>query len=150
MKMQLSESLNTLLATSSDFYHTYKYFHWNITGQDFYQFHLLFDAHAGFVLETIDPVGERIRQLNEEALSDFESYSKLSKLSKPRPNPKNNIQEVLEYLLNQHQSTISLIEEIIDSTSKLPKEDFATADLLTGFLQKHQQMCWFIQSSILT
>ncbi len=141
---QITNLLNILVATSADFYFAYKYYHWNISGQDFYQFHKLFDSHASIVFETIDPTAERIRQLNQETKGDLVSYSHLSRIILEKPIATNNIQNSLIYLLAQHEIIITLLEEIISSS----ENDYSTADLLTGFLEKHQQMHWFIQSSI--
>jgi starvation-inducible DNA-binding protein len=140
---QVTNLLNTLVATSSDFYFTYKFFHWNITGEDFYEFHKLFDAHAATIFETIDPTAERIRQLNDETKGELAAYLELSRLDQQKPVATNNIQNCLVYILAQHKIIIALLEEIIS----LCENDYATADLLTGFLEKHQQMHWFIQSS---
>jgi starvation-inducible DNA-binding protein len=138
--------LSKLTASSVDFYFTYKYFHWNITGQDFREFHRMFDDHAKIIYGQWDPTAERIRQLDAPVSGNLMEYSEQSVIDKNRPATKNNIQEVLKYLVVQHQNHIDLLFTIIDTASE--EKDFATADLLTKFLEEHQQMQWFIKSSI--
>jgi starvation-inducible DNA-binding protein len=142
----ISAHLAKLTASSVDFYFTYKYFHWNITGQDFREFHKMFDKHAEIIYGQWDPTAERIRQLDASVLGNLMEYSEQSVIDKKRPETKNNIQEVLKFLVVQHQNHIDLLFTIIDTASE--DKDFATADLLTKFLEEHQQMQWFIKSSI--
>lgn len=54
-------NLIKLLSTSVDFYFVYEYFHWNISGQDFREFHKMFDKHAEIVYLKWDLITERIR-----------------------------------------------------------------------------------------
>ena len=142
--------LNKLLANLIDFYFTYKHFHWHITGQDFYSFHLLFDKNAGNIYNSWDLIAERIRQLGGEAQasgkqvihnSNLPQYSALD-LSKQL-----NLQEyVLIHLEACHEQIIIQINNIVDTTTNT--KDFATTDILTNLLEEHQQMHWFISSCI--
>jgi starvation-inducible DNA-binding protein len=138
--------LTKLTSSSVDFYFTYKYFHWNITGQDFREFHKMFDEHATIIYGQWDPTAERIRQLDAPVSGDLTQYASESVIDKNRPDTKNNIQKILKFLVVQHQNHIDLLFTIIDKASE--EKDFATADLLTKFLEEHQQMQWFIKSSI--
>ena len=138
--------LTKLQASSIDFYFAYKYFHWNITGQDFREFHLMFDEHATIIYGQWDPIAERIRQLDSPVTGMLTDYAAQSVIDKTKPSTKNNIQEILKYLILQHQNHIDLLNQIIDIASE--EKDFATADLLTTFLEQYQQMQWFIKSSI--
>jgi starvation-inducible DNA-binding protein len=142
----ITTHLAKLTASSVDFYFAYKYFHWNITGQDFREFHTMFDKHASSIYEQWDPTAERMRQLDATVSGSLTEYATESVIQKNRPETKNNIQEILKFLVKQHQNHIDLLNQIIDTASE--EKDFATADLLTKFLEEHQQMQWFIKSSI--
>lgn len=139
-------NLTKLLSTTIDFYFAYKYFHWNITGQDFKEFHNMFDDHATIIYGQWDPTAERIRQLDAPVSGNLSEYDSQSVIGKNRPETKNNIQEILKFLVTQHQNHIDLLNQIISTSSE--DKDFATADLLTKFLEEHQQMLWFVKSSI--
>jgi starvation-inducible DNA-binding protein len=138
--------LTQLFSTTVDFYYTYKYFHWNITSQDFREFHLMFDDHGTKIYNSQDIIAERLRQMDQPVSGILTDYSKQSVIEKNKPQPKNNIQEVLKYINVQHANTIKLLEDIIETSSD--ENDFSTADLLTAILEDHQQMQWFIRSSI--
>jgi starvation-inducible DNA-binding protein len=142
----ITTQLTQLLATTVDFYYTYKHFHWNITCEDFYQFHTMFDSHATTIYESQDTIAERIRQLDVEVSGDLIDFSNNSVITKSKPNSKNNIQEVLKFILDQHKSTIELLEATIKTSNEA--NDYSTADLLTAFLEEHQKMAWFVRSSV--
>jgi starvation-inducible DNA-binding protein len=138
--------LTKLQSTVVDFYFTYKYFHWNLVAQDFPQFHKLFDEHASTVFESVDVIAERVRQLDGEAIGSLSHYLQNTILNPEKPHIVDNLQGILKYIFEQHSSIIKLLEEIIDYASET--KDFSTADLLTKFLEEHQQMRWFIKSSM--
>ena len=143
----ITTSLHQILSSTVDFYYIYKSFHWNITGQNFYQFHTLFDSHASKIYESQDLISERIRQLDVKVASNLVDFTKDSVMTHNKPEPDDNFQSILAYLLDQHNLIIALLESTIDTTSE--NKDFATADMLTKFLQDQQQMAWFIKSSII-
>ena len=136
--------LNVLLATLANFYFTYKHYHWNLVNSDFYEYHKLFDSHASTIYETLDQTAERIRQMGEKVTGEIADYTK-NTLLKNRLADENDLLTTLTYLVECHDKTIELLETIIKHTSEI--NDFSTADLLTGFLQEHQQMRWFIAAS---
>lgn len=138
--------LTKLQSTIVDFYFTYKFYHWNLVCQDFPQFHKLFDEHAELVFESIDVIAERVRQLDQEAVGSLPVFVQNSVIDSTKPHIADNLQGVLKYIFDQHNSVIKLMEEIIDYTSE--QKDFSTADLLTKFLEDQQKMRWFIKSSI--
>ena len=142
--------LNKLLANLIDFYFTYKHFHWHITGQDFYPYHLEFDKNASIIYANWDLIAERIRQLGGEAQasggqvinnSNLPQYASLD-LTKQL-----NLQDyVLIHLEACHEQTIITLNSIIEQAGAA--SDFSTADILTTILEEQQQMHWFISSSI--
>lgn len=138
--------LTAVLSTIIDFYYTYKYFHWNLVDSDFIEYHELFDAHAALIYDSQDVIAERMRQMSEPVVGLLSQYQSNSHISKEKPDSKNNIQNILKYLKQQHEITIKLLEEVIDTASET--KDFSTADILTKYLQDHQKMQWFIKSSI--
>jgi starvation-inducible DNA-binding protein len=141
----IAEHLNKLLATTEHFYMIYKHYHWNVVDKHFYQLHLLFDKHAGEIHETLDTVAERIRQMGKIADGRLETYGNTSALN-PKLQQGNDRDKILDHLLEQHNKYIALVEELIDYVTT--EKDYATADMLTGFLETQQQQRWFISASI--
>lgn len=137
--------LNQILSTTVDFYYTYKHFHWNLQDPKFPAFHELFDKHAALILASQDVIAERIRQKGLKVeLETYLDTQKLSVIEKKPLETKNNLDEILQFLINQHQKTIDLLEKTIE----VAHNDPSTADYLTKFLQEHQLMQWFLTSSL--
>jgi starvation-inducible DNA-binding protein len=134
--LELQSILNSLIQS----YYLYKYLHWNFEGEDFCEYHNLFDSHASSSVEPQDTIAERIRQLDSKVKVDvvvkdtfgFEINQK-------------NLQQILELLLKTHESIIAKMENTINIASD--SKDYSTADILTGYLESQQKMHWFIRSS---
>ncbi len=149
MKENLTiKSLNELVATFFHSYTVYKGYHWNYRGRLFSQYHALFDAHAEMIYDNIDEVAERIRQLDGVTEGRFGEYPKMSKLKVVETNDVNekDLDKRLKTLFDLHETVISFLEELIDSTDK--QGDVGTADLLTAMLEEHQKMRWMIKTSL--
>src|SRR5215472_6655613 len=57
------ERLNQILADTMTIRDLYKKHHWQVSGNTFYQLHLLFDKHFNEQAELIDQIAERIQAL---------------------------------------------------------------------------------------
>jgi starvation-inducible DNA-binding protein len=65
----LADSLKILLADNVTIYFRAHGYHWNVQGQDFTEYHMLFEEIYEDLYEAIDPTAENIR-----ALGDFAPY----------------------------------------------------------------------------
>lgn len=63
----LVDGLKVLLADVFTFYLRAHGFHWNVTGQDFTQFHELFGEISDDAFGSVDPIAENLRKLNQTA-----------------------------------------------------------------------------------
>ncbi|MFT3684915.1 MAG: DNA starvation/stationary phase protection protein [Phycisphaerales bacterium] len=57
------DDLNQVLADTMTLRDMYKKHHWQVSGKDFYQLHLLFDKHWEEQAELVDEIAERIMAL---------------------------------------------------------------------------------------
>jgi starvation-inducible DNA-binding protein len=65
----LADALKGLLADNVTIYFRAHGYHWNVQGQDFTEYHALFEEIYGDLYEAIDPTAESIRKLG-----DFSPY----------------------------------------------------------------------------
>ena len=75
---QLAIKLNDLLANYQLFYINTRGFHWNITGEKFFELHLKFEELYNDALLKVDEIAERIRTLDFTPLHSFSAYLKLT------------------------------------------------------------------------
>jgi starvation-inducible DNA-binding protein len=138
--MSITSQLNLILNLLINQYFTYKFFHWNFEGEDFYSYHQLFDSNASTVLASQDDIAERMRELQ----SKVQIESEINLLNSLNTNQK-NLTEILTLIISQHTVVIDAMHEVIKLANF--SEDFGTADIITGFVEQQQKMLWFIQSS---
>lgn len=72
-------------------------FHWNVEGQDFSQYHALFETIYKDVYSAIDPIAEDIRKLDEYAPFTLSKFSDLRTVEPKdvKPDPKAMAKELL-------------------------------------------------------
>jgi starvation-inducible DNA-binding protein len=61
------DALNVTIADANTVYHKAHGYHWNVTGQDFTEYHQLFEMIYVDVYESIDPIAENIRKMGAVA-----------------------------------------------------------------------------------
>src|ERR1051325_1490798 len=60
------QNLRTQVANALVLYCNYKHYHWQTFGPLFRDLHKLFDDFAEEVLETLDPIAERVRMIGQD------------------------------------------------------------------------------------
>jgi len=134
--------LNQLLADSITMYSLYKKHHWQVAGPTFYQLHLLFEKHAGEILETVDLIGERIQSLGGVAIAMPFDVAEMTKIERP-PAGEENVPAMLARTANAHALIIKELREGISLTEQ--NKDSGTNDLLiSDVLREHEEQLWFI------
>ena len=77
---QLAKKLNVLLSNYHLFYQNARSFHWNITGEKFFELHVKFEELYTDALLKIDEIAERILTLGHTPTHTFSDYLALSSI----------------------------------------------------------------------
>jgi starvation-inducible DNA-binding protein len=120
--------------------------HWNVEGPDFYDKHKFFEFQIGQLDEIIDNVAERIRTIGHYAPGTLKAYLGLTHLTE-QTRAKNDSQGLIKDLLEDHDSIILNLRENIKSFSN-EYHDQGSADFITGLMETHEKMSWFLRSHI--
>jgi starvation-inducible DNA-binding protein len=145
-KQTIANELSKILADESVLSLKTKNAHWNIEGADFYEKHLLFETQFKQLDILIDSVAERIRSIGHYApasLKDFLSLTHLTEESRG----KNDSNGFIKELLLDHESIIINLRGNIETFS-LSNTDFGTIDFITGIMETHETMDWFLRSHL--
>ncbi|WP_309491499.1 Dps family protein [Chryseobacterium chendengshani] len=118
----------------------------NIEGPDFYDKHKFFESQFIQLDAIIDSVAERIRSLGHYAPATLKSYLSLTHLTEVK-SEKNDSQGFIKELLQDHQSIIINICEHVKSFGE-EFHDLGSADFVTGLIQTHEKMAWFLRSHL--
>lgn len=132
--------LNAVLADGNMLYIKLRKFHWNLSGDNFMELHLLFEDQYNAVAEAADEVAERIATLGGTAIGTTTEFAKESQL-KETPGKVPDTQGMLKELVGDHESIVKSLRENLDKCEDDYK-DAGTADFLNGLMQEHEKMAW--------
>lgn len=139
--------LNQLLADTITLYHLYKKHHWQVAGPTFYELHLLFDKHAGEVLESVDLIAERIQMLGGVAAGMPFDVVERTRVERP-PMGIESVPSMLARTVEAHATVIRTIREGIELTEK--NKDYGTNDMLmSDILRMHEMQVWFVSQHLI-
>lgn len=138
--------LSKVLADEFVLYMKTRNAHWNVEGIDFYDKHKFFETQFEQLDNNIDSVAERIRSLGHYAPATLKAFLKLAHLSESNIDNKDSTSFIKE-LLSDHEIIIKNLRENINPFAN-DFNDLGTSDFITGLMQDHEKMGWFLRSHI--
>jgi len=137
--------MNKILADEFILYAKTRNYHWNVVGSNFMEMHKFYESQFEQLDEIIDDVAERIRSIGHFAEARLKDYLELTHLDEQEYTTKQEAQ--LKNLLQDHESIIENLRKLIPVFVDKYK-DAGTSDFITGLMEKHEKMAWFIRSYI--
>ena len=137
--------LGGIIADQYILYTKTRNYHWNVTGEDFPQYHKLFEAQYSALDEDIDAVAERIRTLGGKTPATLGEFLKLATL-KEHPAKHPTAKTMITNLLADHETVIRNLRKDIGSCLKL--DDVGTQDFLTQLMEKHEKTAWMLRATL--
>jgi starvation-inducible DNA-binding protein len=144
VRQQIAQNLSLILADTYILYTKTQNFHWNVTDPRFYSLHLLLEKQYEELAQALDDIAERIRMLGERAPGSLKQFIDMSSLKESTADI--GADEMLEILLNDHETLSRFIRERISLAGKLGDE--GTADLLIQRLRAHEKSAWMLRSHL--
>lgn len=135
---QLAEQLNTLLANYQVFYINARGFHWNITGDKFFELHAKFEELYNDLLLKVDEIAERILTLGHTPLHTFSDYINTSTIKEAK-----NISDgkkAMQNVLNSFTNLISLQREVLELAGAAGDE--GTNALMSDYIREQEKLVW--------
>jgi starvation-inducible DNA-binding protein len=142
----LTESMKKVLATSFAFYLKAHYYHWNVEGPDFKQYHDLFGDIYEEVYGSIDAVAEEIRALDAYAPGSFSRFAQLSSIQDETVIPDNLT--MAKRLLDDTNTLIELLTKTFDMAEGYRK--IGLSDFLAGRVDAMNKHAWMLRASVKT
>ncbi len=140
----VAAALGKLLADEFILYTKTRNAHWNIEGPDFHSMHLFFESQYEQLDEIMDSVAERMRKIGHYAPATLSQFLQLTHLTE-QSDRKNDSMGFLKELLEDHESIIEFLRGNITPFAE-KFHDLGTSDFITGLLETHEGMAWFIRS----
>lgn len=146
IRRQVSQNLGLILADTYVLYTKTQNFHWNVIDPRFHSLHVFWEKQYEELAEGIDEIAERIRILGERSPGSLKQFLDMTSLNESDGDLSGD--EMLEVLLNDHETLCRFIRERIALAAKLGDE--GTADLLIQRLRFHEKTAWMLRSHLLT
>lgn len=140
---ELVKSLKVSLATVFTFYLKVHFFHWNVEGEDFYQYHKLFEKIYEDVYDSVDPMAEEVRALNKYVPGSLSRYGELSKVEDETKVPTGA--KMVERLLADNDTVIKCLLDTCDKAQEQNQQGLM--NFLADRIDKHKKWSWFLRST---
>jgi starvation-inducible DNA-binding protein len=145
LSQKVIDILGKILADQYVLYTKTRNYHWNVTGEDFIQYHKLFEEQYSTIDEDIDEVAERIRALGGKTPATLSEFIKLASL-KEYPSKYPTAKIMIANLLADHESVIRNLRIYIEVCDDV--DDVGTEDFLTQLMEKHEKTAWMLRATL--
>jgi starvation-inducible DNA-binding protein len=136
--------INQVISDALSLYLKTKNFHWHVSGPHFRDYHLMLDEQASEILDTIDPLAERVRAVGSTTIRSLGQAGRLRTIAD------NEAEYVapaamLAELMNDNKALVGSMRQAHKLCDEL--EDVATASLLEGYIDAAEKRAWFLREA---
>lgn len=142
LTLETVKHLNDLLANYHVYYQNLRNFHWNVTGENFFELHAQFEELYNDARIKIDEIAERILTLRARPVSIFSKYLAVSDV--PEANYVEKDIKMVGIILENHQILIDKMRDALKVAAS--NDDEGTVDLLSGFLEGLEKKSWMLDA----
>ena len=141
-RVRIAEGLKKLLADSYTLYLQTHNFHWNVSGPQFRELHLMFEEHYTELAVAVDDIAERIRTLDVVAPGTYKEFSKLSSIKEVEGVPSS--EEMVDILTKGHEQVVRTSRDVLKVAQE--GEDESTAALVSDRMRIHEKTSWMLRA----
>jgi starvation-inducible DNA-binding protein len=141
---QLAEKLNNLLAKLQVFYINARGFHWNITGEKFFELHAKFEELYNDLLVKVDEVAERILTLGFTPTHSFTEYVQKSDIKEAIGVSEGK--QAVQLIVDAFQSLLVTERDILHIAGEASDE--GTSALMSDYIRQQEKMIWMYSASL--
>lgn len=141
-RIKIAEGLKRLLADSYTLYLQTHNFHWNITGPQFRELHLMFEEQYTELATAVDDIAERIRTLDIAAPGTYQAFAQLSSVKEVEGVPP--AKEMLAILTGGHEQVVKTCREVLEAAQQ--GNDESSAALISDRMRVHEKTAWMLRA----
>lgn len=135
------EQLNRLLANYQIYYQNLRNYHWNISGEHFFNLHATFEDLYNEAKINIDEIAERVLTLRMKPMSTLAEYLKNADVQELSTD---NSKKMVESILSDHKKLIANMREVLSIAGEAGDE--GTVDLVGSFLASVEKNSWMLDA----
>lgn len=143
---QVAETLKVLLADSYTLYLQTHNFHWNVTGPQFRDLHLMFEEHYTELATAVDEIAERIRTLGVFAPGTYKQFAELSNIKETDIVPE--ALDMVAILTEGHEQIVKTCRDVLEVAQKA--DDESSVSLVSDRMVLHEKTAWMLRSMLQT
>ncbi|MGI9316534.1 MAG: Dps family protein, partial [bacterium] len=117
-------------------------FHWNVTGPQFRELHLMFEEHYTELATAVDEIAERIRTLGVVAPGTYRSFSENSSIEEVEGVP--SAMEMVTILNAGHEQVVRTGRKVLAIAQN--SDDESTASLVSDRMRLHEKTAWMLRA----
>ena len=140
----VAQSIKHLLADTYTLYLQTHNFHWNVTGNQFRELHLMFEEQYNELAIAVDDIAERIRTLGVAAPGTYKLFAELSSIQEVEGIPE--AKQMVEILKHSHETVVRTCRKALKIAQNA--DDESSAALISDRMRIHEKMAWMLRSLI--
>lgn len=140
----VAEGLKKLLADSYTLYLQTHNFHWNVTGPQFRELHLMFEEHYTELALAVDVIAERIRTLGVAAPGTYKAFAGLSSIEEVDGVPA--AEKMVELLTQGHEQVVRTARQVLKIAQEAADE--STVSLVSDRMRIHEKTAWMLRATL--
>lgn len=141
-RKKIAEGVGRLLADSYTLYLQTHNFHWNVTGPQFRDLHLMFEEHYTELAVAVDEIAERIRTLGVHAPGTYKEFSRLSSVKEVDGVP--TAEDMVDILTRGHETVVKTCRDVLKLAQDA--DDESTAALVGDRMRVHEKTAWMLRA----
>lgn len=141
-RLAVAEGLKALLADSYTLYLQTHNFHWNVTGPQFRELHLMFEEHYTELATAVDDIAERIRTLDVAAPGTYKAFVELSSIKEVDGVPA--AKDMVAILTQSHEQVVRTCRKVLATAQKAGDE--SSAALVSDRMRIHEKTAWMLRA----
>lgn len=142
-RLAIASGLKNLLADSYTLYLQTHNFHWNVTGPQFRELHLMFEEHYTELAIAVDDIAERIRTLDVAAPGTYRSFAELSSIKEVDGVPSAN--DMVKILTQGHELVVKTCRNVLKIAQDA--DDESTSALVSDRMRVHEKTAWMLRAT---
>jgi len=139
---KVAEGLKRLLADSYTLYLQTHNFHWNVTGPQFRELHLMFEEHYTELATAVDDIAERIRTLGVAAPGTYKEFARLSSIEEVEGVP--GSEQMVDLLTKGHEQVVKTCRAVLKLAQGA--DDESTTALVSDRMRIHEKTSWMLRA----
>ena len=138
----IADGLKRLLADTYTLYLQTHNFHWNVTGPQFRELHLMFEEHYTELATAVDEIAERIRTLNFVAPGTYSEFAKYTSIDEVEGIPAST--KMVAILTIGHEKVVKTCRKVLEVAAQ--GNDESTLALVSDRMRIHEKTAWMLRA----